>query len=128
MTPSSHGLVLVVEDDDSMREAIARLLHAADFETLAYASAEALLAAGASAGAACVISDFKLPAMNGLELVAELRTRGGWPPVILITAHDSVSVREEAQRCGASAYLAKPFQGGALLAAIKSVVGPAGAH
>ena len=126
MASHSNGLVLVVEDDDSMREAIARLLQAADFEAVAYASAEALLAAGADvgAGAACVISDFKLPAMSGLDLLSELRTRGGWPPVILITAHDSASMRDEARRRGAAAYLAKPFQGHALLAAIRNAALP----
>ncbi len=124
MAPISRGLILVVDDDDSMRGAIERLLQAAHFETVAYASAEALLAAGASAGAACIVSDFKLPAMSGLELLSELRTRGGWPPLVLVTAHDSATVRDEARRRGAAGYLAKPFAGKALLAAIQSAAQP----
>ena len=124
MASTQQRLVLVVEDDDSMREAMARLLQAAAFDTAVYASAEALLAAGAGAGAACIVSDFKLPAMTGLDLLSELRTRGGWPPVILVTAHDSPQLRDEAQRRGAAAYLTKPFAGKALLAAIDSVAGP----
>jgi len=126
MASTSRGLILVVDDDESMRDAIERLLQAAHFETVAYASAEALLAAGAGAGAGatCVISDFKLPAMSGLELLSELRTRGGWPPVVMITAHDAPAVRDEAMRRGASGYLAKPFAGKALLAAIQSAAQP----
>jgi len=117
--------VLVVEDDDGMREAIESLLDAAGIESTAYASAEALLAGGAIEDALCVISDLKLPAMSGLELLAELRARGTLPPVIVITAHDAPSVRTDAVRLGAAAYLAKPFIGSALLAAIENVTNPA---
>ena len=118
-------LVLVAEDDDSMREAIERLLNAAGFQCEAHASAEALLASGSGRAAACVVSDLKLPGKSGLELLAEIRSRGGWPPLILITAFDVPGQREEAQRRGAVAYLIKPFSGTALLAAVRAVVEPA---
>ena len=98
MAMGAGGRVLVVEDDDGMREAIETLLDAAGFETAAFASAEALLAGGALDGARCVISDIKLPAMSGLELLTALRAHEGWPPVIMITAHDAPSVRFEAER------------------------------
>jgi FixJ family two-component response regulator len=117
--------VLVVEDDDSMREAIERLLGAVGFECTAYASAEALLAGSTGEGAVCLVSDLRLPAMSGLELLAELRARGGWPPLILITAHDAPGLREEAARRGAAAYLVKPFRGTALLDAVKAAIEPA---
>ena len=117
--------VLVVEDDDGMREAIDSLLAAAGFTTSSYSSAEALLADGAIEGATCVISDLMLPAMSGLELTAALRTRGARPPVILITAHDTPGARGDIARSGAAAYLAKPFAGSALLAAIERIAGPA---
>lgn len=122
MATGSLGRVLVVEDDDSMREAIESLLDAAGIESALYASAEALLAGEVSAGSVCIVSDVKLPGMSGLELLAELRTRGGWPPVILITAHDSAALRAEAMRQGVAAYLAKPFLGSALLAAIHGAI------
>jgi len=114
--------VLVVEDDDSVREAIERLLKTADFACSAYATAEALLEAGTAPGADCVISDLKLPAMSGLELLAELRARGASAPLILITAHDTPELRERAARQGASAYLAKPFRGTVLLAAVEAAI------
>jgi len=128
MATGSLGKVLVVEDDDSMREAIDTLLEAGGIEPVLYASAEALLADGAGAGSVCIVSDLKLPGMSGLELLAELRQRGGWPPVILITAHDSEALRAQAMRQGVAAYLAKPFLGSALLAAIQSTTtrGPLG--
>ena len=117
--------VLVVEDDEGMREAIATLLGAAGIDSTVYASAEALLAEVAVDEAWCVISDLKLPAMSGFELLAALRARGARPPVILITAHDAPGMRNDAVRHGADAYLAKPFAGSALLAAIESVTSPA---
>jgi two-component system response regulator FixJ len=125
MATGSRGRVLVVEDDDSMREAIESLLDAAVVDSVMYASAEALLADGGSAcAAACVVSDLKLPGMSGLELLRELRSRGTRPPVILITGHDSEAFRAEAARQGAVAYLAKPFLGSALLAAISNAITP----
>jgi FixJ family two-component response regulator len=121
MAVYAGGRILVVEDDDGMREAIEALLGAASIESASYGSAEALLAGGAVEAAACVISDLKLPGMSGFELLAALRARGPAPPVIMITAHDAPGVRREAERLGAAAYLAKPFAGNALLAAIESV-------
>ena len=121
MRPGSK--VLVVEDDEGMREAIESLLAAAGIESAVYASAEAMLAGGALDCATCIISDLKLPAMSGLGLLTALRVRGASPPFILVTAHDSPGVRGEAERLGAAACLAKPFSGRALLEAIESASG-----
>jgi len=116
----------VVDDDESMREAIDSLLDVAGFESTVYVSAEELLAADGIEDALCVISDVKLPAMSGIGLLTVLRARGSRPPVIIITAHDGPGMREDVMRRGAAAYLAKPFPGSALLAAIESVSQPAG--
>jgi FixJ family two-component response regulator len=108
-----------------MREAIERLLDAAGFECSAYASAEALLACDQREGTACIVSDLRMGAMSGLELLAQLRTRGERTPLILITAHDAPGQREEAMKRGAAGYLAKPFRGTALIETIRQVAGPA---
>lgn len=113
--------VLIVEDDDSMRDAIDILLSLSGYRTLAFGSAEAMLAEDAIEQPLCVISDLNLPAMSGLDLLIELRQRG-WPtPVIIITAFDSPSTRNEAMRRGAVAYMAKPFPSAALLSAIHNL-------
>jgi FixJ family two-component response regulator len=111
--------VLVVEDDEGMRESIESLLHEAGFNPMVYASAEAMLAAAAPETSLCVVSDLRLPALSGFDLLTELRQRGWQQPVIVITAYDSPSSRQEAERRGAAAYLAKPFPGGALLSLIE---------
>jgi FixJ family two-component response regulator len=117
-----HPKVFVVEDDASMREAIERLLGVAGFEPVAYASAEALLAECKGEGASCIVSDIRLPAMSGLELLAELRARGWRGPLILITAYAEPGLAEETKRLGAASYLVKPFHGTALLAAVRAAI------
>jgi FixJ family two-component response regulator len=116
------GTVIVVEDDDSMRNAIERLLKAAGFGCAAYASADALLAQGIDEDSACLICDLRLPGMSGLELLAALRERDISLPFILVTAHDSPGLRQKAMQRGAAAYLAKPFRGTVLLEAVRGAI------
>jgi len=75
MATIAGRVVVVVEDDDSMRQALGRLLEVAGFRAVTFGSAEALLSTGGVDGAVCVVSDFKLPAMSGLELMIELNAR-----------------------------------------------------
>ncbi|MDS4030905.1 MAG: response regulator [Candidatus Contendobacter sp.] len=114
--------ILIVEDDDSLRPALERLLNAAGWRTVTYASAEALLADAAAGDAACVVCDLKLPAMSGFDLLTAWREQGGRPLVILITAYDAPGLSEEAARRGAAAHLVKPFRGTALLEAIDTAI------
>jgi CheY-like chemotaxis protein len=122
MAKGSAGKILVVEDDDGMREAVESLLNAAGFEVGTYRSAEEFFANDAIDKALCVITDIRLPAMSGLALLTTVRALDAAPPVIVITAHDSPGFRVEAERRGAAAFLGKPFQGGALLASIERVL------
>ena len=119
--------MLVVEDDESLRGALERLLGLAGFPAVVYGSAEELLAAGSAEDAACVVSDLRLPALSGLDLLAALRARGSRAPLILITAYDEPGLAQEATRRGAAAYLVKPFHGTALLAAVRAAIAAAGA-
>ena len=119
---AAHARVILIEDDDGLRQALDRLLTAAGFRTAAYASAEALLADPALEEGVCVLSDLKLPGLSGLDLLSDWRARGGCPPLILITAYDTPGLREEAMRRGAAAYLAKPFRGTELLEVLNAVI------
>jgi FixJ family two-component response regulator len=121
MAVSSHK-VLIAEDDESMREAVGRLLGAAGFDPSVYASAEAALDGHTGGQPACIVSDLRLPGMSGLELLEELRGRGWRAPFIVITAYDAPGVREETLRRGAAAYLVKPFRGSALLDAVRAAI------
>jgi FixJ family two-component response regulator len=114
-------VVLVVEDDEGMREAIDQLLSVAGFTAVSYGSAEALLADQAIDRPLCLVSDLNLPAMSGLDLLKELSRRGLRIPVIIITAYGSPSIRQEAAQLGVSAFLVKPFPSAALLTTIDTI-------
>ncbi|NEX21930.1 response regulator [Thiorhodococcus mannitoliphagus] len=114
--------VFVVEDDESLRPAIERLLTTAGFGVAGFTSAEAMLGDASHRGAGCIVTDLKLPGMSGFELIEDLQRHGVAAPVILITAHDAPGLHAEAARRGAAAYLAKPFLGTALLEAIRAVM------
>lgn len=122
MVAGPGRMVVVVEDDESMREALERLLRAGGFDCASYTKADSLLAGGVDDHAVCVVSDFRLPGMTGLDLLAVLRERGIALPFILITGHDTPGMRQEALRRGASAYLAKPFRGTVLLQTVSAAI------
>lgn len=121
LMPGLHQSVVVVEDDAGMSKAIERLLRAAGFQPVSFASAEELLQTGAADSAACLVLDIHLPGLSGLELGRVLIESGRAKPIIFITGQDEPSLREEARRVGC-AYFRKPFEGKALLEAIRSVV------
>jgi FixJ family two-component response regulator len=113
----SQQSIVVVEDDAGMKKAIERLLRAAGFQPVSFASAEELLQTAAADSAACLVLDINLPGISGLEL-GRLLTSSRARPIIFITAQDEAPLRDEAQRLGC-AYFRKPFEGKALLEAIR---------
>jgi len=114
----------VVDDDESFRRAIARLLRAAKFEPSVYASAEAFLQDAPEAAVDCLVLDIQLGGMSGLDLRRHLLALGRTTPVIFVTAYDQPNVREEAEQVGCSAYLRKPVPGQLLLEAISKAINP----
>ncbi|MFM0221722.1 response regulator transcription factor [Paraburkholderia dipogonis] len=102
--------VVVVDDDESVCRAIRRLLRSIGIAAETFASGYAfldVLSSMPSYQPDCVILDVQMPGLNGLEVQQALS--GSGTPVIFITAHDDVGVREQAIACGAVAYLHKPF-------------------
>jgi FixJ family two-component response regulator len=106
-----------------MREALQRVLSAGGFLVSTFASAEALLSAGLPFETGCCVFDVRLPGASGLDLFRTLAARGVTVPVIFVTAFDEASVRDDACRLGAAAYLIKPFGGRELVEAVTAVVG-----
>jgi FixJ family two-component response regulator len=115
-------LVVGVDDDVRIRESIARLAKSAGYAALMFPSAEAVLASGTLEEAGCLISDVRMPGMDGLELQRRVRIENPRLPVILISAHVDEQVRECALREGAVAFLFKPFDGEELLRVIQRTV------
>src|SRR5690242_4659581 len=121
MTQKTY-LVAVVDDDNSVRKAISRLLRSAGFEARPFGSGVEFLESLSTDLPDCAIVDLHMPNMNGLEVQARISASDLHVPVILITAHDAPGVRERAITAGVAAYLAKPLPEEALLDSIIAAV------
>lgn len=108
-------LISIVEDDESVRAALHRILTSHGFTATAFASAEEFLESEQPHRAACLIVDVTMPGMSGLRLHQHLVAAGHRIPTILITGRPSEADRETALGAGVVAYLAKPFSEQALL-------------
>jgi FixJ family two-component response regulator len=111
--------IAIVDDDESVRRALARLLRAAGFDAVSFPSGEALLDSGRHASFPCAVLDIRLGGMSGLEVARILTTLTPRVEVIMMTAEDSAENRDEAIRLGCVAYFAKPFDGQEMLHAIR---------
>ncbi len=119
---ASNGVIHVVEDDQPMRDSLTVLLEEAGYDVHPYATAEELLTLGANIEPGCVVSDVRLPGMDGLTLLRRLRAGGSALPLILITGHGDISMAVTAMKAGAKDFLEKPFEADALLASIESAL------
>ena len=116
-------LVVLADDDASVRRALPRLLRSAGFEVAAFASAAELFAAGIADEAHCLVLDVHLGEISGFELLERLRAAGTGTAAVFITAHDDAATRERAESAGATAYLRKPFEAAIFLDAVREAVG-----
>jgi FixJ family two-component response regulator len=112
-------MVAVIDDDESFRGALQRLLKSAGLSVQSFGSAEAFLDSGQQHETGCLISDIRMPGMSGLELQSKLNTDHCPIPTIFITAHGDEKMRLQAMRGGAVKFLAKPFDGETLLEAVR---------
>ena len=104
------ALVLVVDDDDAVRDSLCALLEVSGYRTRAYADAAAFRAREGVEDAACVFLDVRLPDGNGLEIARALRASSPALPVIVMTGHGDVAMAVEAMREGATDFIEKPFE------------------
>src|ERR1700758_1645589 len=112
-------MVAVVEDDESYRAAVRRLLKSAGLSVRSFASAEEFLKSGQQQETGCLIADIRMPGMSGLDLQAKLNAEHCPIPIIFITAHGDEEMRLQAMRAGAVRFLAKPFDGTDLLESVR---------
>ena len=111
--------VYVVDDDESIRKALKRLLRSMGYHAVAFESAEDFMETTSCRGEGCLVLDIRLPGMTGLDLQEKLASSGVKYPVIFMTAHDNPQWQERAKKAGAVAYLRKPFDEQSLLGAIQ---------
>ena len=119
---AAAATVHVVDDDDSFRTAISRLLRTSGYEVKAYKSAGEFLLEPPPHGPGCLLLDLHMPGPSGLELQEAIARRGDGLPVIFLTAHGDVRKTVRAMRQGASDFLTKPVQREELFAAVRSAL------
>jgi FixJ family two-component response regulator len=113
-------LIAIVDDDESVRNAVHGVLKSVGMTARTFASAEEFLLAGQRS--ACLITDIQMPGMTGLELQAKLAEANNRIPVIFITAYGSAKTRTRAMGAGAVAFLEKPFDDDVLLENVRAAL------
>jgi two-component system, LuxR family, response regulator FixJ len=115
-------VVMVVDDDSGVRNAMRSLLKSVGLESSLFASAQEFLAAYQPSQGGCLVLDIRMPGMSGLELQQELNLRGAVIPVIFMTGHGDIPMAVEAMQHGAFDFLQKPFRDQDLLDRIQRAI------
>jgi FixJ family two-component response regulator len=118
-TPS---VVFVVDDDVSVRESLELLLHHEGLAVETYVSAQDFLSRAPATVPSCLVLDYSLPGLNGLELQKHVAVERREMPIIFITGHGDVPMTVQAMKAGAVEFLTKPFSDEILLNAIRSAI------
>ena len=122
MVGEAEAIVLVVDDDASVRTSTERLVRSAGFNVRTFGSAQEFLASARPQGPACLVLDVQLPGLSGLDLQRELTRAGFTVPIIFITGHGDIPMTVRAMKAGAVEFLTKPFRKQDLLNAIRVAV------
>jgi len=116
---TAGAVIHVVDDDDSMRTALTRLLRAKGYEARAYRSAGEFLMADRAQAPGCVLLDVSMPGPSGLDLHDALNKNEDSMPVIFLTGHGDIAMSVRAMKAGAVDFLTKPVKREALIFAIE---------
>ena len=120
-------MIFIVDDDESVRGSLVRLMRSAGYAAAAFPAAEDFLRDVPDGTPGCVIIDVHLGGMDGLALQHVLSRRAAAPPVVMITADEEPELGRKVLAAGAAAFLRKPFDDSALLGAVERAIGrPAG--
>lgn len=119
---AQEKLISIVDDDESLRTALVRLVRSFGYRTAGFGSAEAFFADPAAAASACIVTDIHLPGLTGFELKRRWDAAGGTAPVIMITARNEAGLGDRVAAGGASGLLLKPFAPEALIACLEKAL------
>ena len=119
---ANEPMVHVIDDDEAARLSLAFLLECSGLSVRTFDSATAFLAAVPTMEHGCIITDVRMPDVNGLELVDRLKSLGVADPVIVITGHADVPLAIQAMKAGVTDFLEKPFDDHAILGAVRAAL------
>ena len=117
-----RGKVYVIDDDEAMRDSLDFLLAAADFQVSLFKTALDFLEALPTLDFGCVVSDVRMPDIDGIELLKRLKAGGSLFPVVIMTGHGDVPLAVEAMKLGAMDFLEKPFEDDRLIGMIEAAL------
>jgi FixJ family two-component response regulator len=115
-------LTAIVDDDKSVQRALQDLIESEGLSALCFGSAEEFLESGVQDEAGCLIADFRMPGISGIELQSRLKADRCRIPIIFITAHGDPKLRAQAIRDGAVEFLTKPFDNIVLLETVHAAI------
>ena len=116
---NSSKLVAIVDDDQSVQNALKDLMESVGISARCFGSAQEFLASDERDLTACLIADVRMPGMSGLELQAKLVAEGSLIPIIFMTAHNDSKTKTQAIKAGAIEFLSKPFDDEVLLEKVR---------
>lgn len=125
---NSVSPVHVIDDDESVRDSLCFLLSSYDFVVRSYASAIDFVSRLDEAKSGCIITDVRMPGMDGLQLIEFLHNAGVRLPVIVVTGHGDVPLAVKAMKLGAREFLEKPFDEAGVITAVHSALEVTGVH
>jgi two-component system response regulator FixJ len=117
-----RGRVYVIDDDEAMRDSLNFLLDAAGFKVTLFETALAFLDALPSLEFGCVVSDVRMPGLDGIELLKRMKADNSTFPIVIMTGHGDVPLAVEAMKLGAVDFLEKPFEDDRLVAMIETAI------
>jgi FixJ family two-component response regulator len=117
-SPTPQPVVHVIDDDDSFRRSMLRILHASGYAAVGYCCAGEFLLALHGEAAGCILLDITMPGPSGIDLLRGLVQRGSAPPILFVTARDDVMTSVDAMKQGAFDYIVKPASAERLLAVV----------
>jgi FixJ family two-component response regulator len=114
--------IAVVDDDQSVRDAVTNLFRSMGFPAVAFASAEEFLNSGSLDKTSCIVLDVQMPGMGGLSLQSHLAAAGRQIPIVFVTGYPEAGVRDKAMSLGAVCFLTKPFNEDDLVDGLRSAL------
>jgi two-component system response regulator FixJ len=116
------GKVYVIDDDEAMRDSLNFLLDSADFKVTLFETALSFLDALPSLDFGCVVSDVRMPGLDGIELLKRMKAGNSTFPIVIMTGHGDVPLAVEAMKLGAVDFLEKPFEDDRLIGMIEAAI------
>jgi two-component system response regulator FixJ len=119
---SDRGKVYVIDDDEAMRDSLNFLLDSADFDVTLFETAVRFLDVLPKLGFGCVVSDVRMPGLDGIELLKRMKSGHSTFPIVIMTGHGDIPLAVEAMKLGAVDFLEKPFEDDRLIGMIEAAI------